>query len=206
MGPGISWYDILGVLPGASPEEIRQAYDGKAGVLRPELIAGAPSKVVTAASRAQGILDAAWRVLADPASRERYDEAAGLRRTGGGLAGPEGSPSEPGWGARDSGFIAGDEGAEVTAGLMMLADWLAPHPHQPSRIPVPDVRGLFYDVCLDLLGRLDLQVTAVRLTPHPMPVTGLVVDQSPAPPAKLHREGTLTVEVWHPPMPSPGGG
>jgi hypothetical protein len=60
------------------------------------------------------------------------------------------------------------------------------------------VRGLFYSVCLDLVGRLDLQVTAVRLTEHPMPVDGLVVGQSPMPPAKIRREGELTVQVWHP--------
>jgi hypothetical protein len=32
-----------------------------------------------------------------------------------------------------------------------------------------------------------------------MPVDGLVVDQSPQPPAKIHRRGELTVQVWHPP-------
>jgi hypothetical protein len=51
---------------------------------------------------------------------------------------------------------------------MMLTDWLAPQPRLPGRIPVPDVRGLFYSVCLELVGRLDLQVIAVRLTQHPM--------------------------------------
>ena len=88
MGQGITWYAILGVLPGASSGEIQEAYDAKAGVLRPELISGAPSKVLTAASRAQGILDAARRALGDPVSRERYDESAGLGRSGGGLAPP----------------------------------------------------------------------------------------------------------------------
>jgi hypothetical protein len=77
---------------------------------------------------------------------------------------------------------------------------MAPQPHRPRRIPVPDVRGLFYSVCLDLVGRLDLQVTEVVLTPHPMPVDGLVVGQSPLPPAKIRREGGLTVQVWHPPL------
>jgi hypothetical protein len=200
VGQGITWYDVLGVLPGASPDEIQQAYDDKAGVLRPELISGAPSPVVAAASRAQGILDAAWRVLGDPAGRERYDESAGLMRSGGGLAPPADSPSEPGWGPSDSDFVAGYPGAALLGGLMVLADLLAPQPYRPRRILVPDVRGLFYSVCLDLLGRLDLQVTEVRLTPHPMPVDGLIVGQSPLPPAKIHREGELTVQVWHPPL------
>jgi curved DNA-binding protein CbpA len=206
VGQGITWYAVLGVLPGASPAEIQEAYDAKAGVLRPELIAGAPSKVLTAVSRAQGILDAARQVLGDPVSRERYDESAGLRRSGGGLAPPASSPSEPAGGSSEPDFVAGHAGATLLGGLMMLTDWLAPQPRLPGRIPVPDVRGLFYSVCLELVGRLDLQLTAVRLTPRPMPVDGLVVDQSPLPPAKIRREGELTVQVWHPSVQSAGTG
>jgi len=33
-----------------------------------------------------------------------------------------------------------------------------------------------------------------------MPVDGLIVDQSPLPPATVRRAGTLTVRVWHPPV------
>jgi curved DNA-binding protein CbpA len=51
-GRGITWYDILGVLPDASADTIQQAYEAKASLLRPPLISGAPSKVLTAASRA----------------------------------------------------------------------------------------------------------------------------------------------------------
>jgi len=54
-------------------------------------------------------------------------------------------------------------------------------------------------VCLEVTGRMGLAITAVRLTEHPMPVDGLVVDQSPLPPAKLPRTDALTVRVWHPP-------
>jgi curved DNA-binding protein CbpA len=71
---GITWYDILGVLPGASPDEIQQAYAGKTGLLGPELISGAPSNVVAAVSRAQRFLGEAWRVLGNPVNRQRYDE------------------------------------------------------------------------------------------------------------------------------------
>lgn len=49
---GITWYDILGVLPGATAEQIQDHHQAKAGLLRPELIAGAPSPVVAAATRA----------------------------------------------------------------------------------------------------------------------------------------------------------
>jgi curved DNA-binding protein CbpA len=41
--------------------------------------------VLAAITRAQHILDTAWEVLGDPDSRKRYDEATGLRRSGGGL-------------------------------------------------------------------------------------------------------------------------
>jgi DnaJ domain/PASTA domain len=206
VADGSTWYDLLGVLPGVSAGEIRRAYDDKARLLRPELIAGAPSPVVAAASRAAGILTAARRVLADPAARERYDLAAGLRRSGGGLAGPGGVPSQPGWDIADFDFMADDPGAEVLGGLMLLADRLAPQARPPARIAVPDVHGLFYSVCLAVLGRLGLRVTAVRLTEHPLPVDGLVIGQSPRPPAKLHRDGELTIQVWHPARDAAGGG
>jgi DnaJ domain len=197
MRPDITWYDLLGALPDASSEDIQQAYDAKASLLRPGLLAGAPSKVVTAAARAQGIIDAARRVLADPVNRQRYDEAAGLWGSSGGLGQPRESPA--GSGLPDSDFAADNPGADVLRGLGALNLWLPLHSDQQRRIPVPDVRGLFYDVFLEVVGRLDLHVTFVQLTEHPMLVEGLVVDQSPGPSAKLHRRGELTVQVWHPP-------
>jgi curved DNA-binding protein CbpA len=197
MRAGITWYDLLGALPDASSQDIQQAYDAKAGLLRPELLSGAPPTVVTAAARAQGIIDAARQVLSDPVSRQRYDEAAGLWGSGGGLSEPRDAPA--GSGLPDSDVAAGNPGAEVLHGLEALNLWLARHPDHQRRIPVPDVRGLFYDVFAGVVGRLDLQITFVQLTEHPMPVEGLVVDQSPRPPEKIHRRGELTVQVWHPP-------
>ena len=197
MRPGITWYDILGAPPDASSEDIQQAYDAKAGVLRPDLLSGAPPKVVTAAARAQGIIGAARQVLDDPVSRQRYDEGAGLWRSGGSLDQPGDYPA--GSGLPDSDFAAGNPGADVLRGLEALNIWLARHADYQRRIPVPDVRGLFYDVFLEVVGRLDIRVTFVQLTEHPMPVDGLVVDQSPGPSVKIHRRGELTVQVWHPP-------
>lgn len=55
MRPAITWYDLLGALPDAPPEDIQQAYDAKASLLRPELLSGAPSKVSIAAAQAQGL-------------------------------------------------------------------------------------------------------------------------------------------------------
>jgi hypothetical protein len=198
MNPGITWYNVLGVLPGSSPDEIRRAYDSKVSQLRPQVLSGAPSPVITAASRAQRMLDAAWSLLGDPVSRKRYDEAVGVRRSGGGLAASEAFASEPGWGLADDLFMAGAPGAAALGVLMELTDWLTPRPHQPSRLAVPDVRGLFYSVCLEVVGRLDLRLTVIRLTDHPMPVDGLVVDQTPRPPAKVRRDSELTVHLWHP--------
>jgi curved DNA-binding protein CbpA len=197
MRADITWYDLLGALPDASSEDIQRAYDAKSGVLRPELLSGAPSTVVTAAAQAQGIIDAARRVLSDPVSRQRYDEAAGLWGSGEGLGGPRDSPA--GSGLPDSDVAADNPAAEVLHGLGALNLWLARHPDYQRRIPVPDVRGLFYDVFVQVVGRLDLRITFVQLTEHPMLVEGLVVDQSPRPPVKIHRRGELTVQVWHPP-------
>ena len=197
MRPSITWYDILGALSDASPGEIQHAYDAKADLLRPQLLSGAPSKVITAAARAQGIIDAAQRVLGDPASRQRYDEAAGLWGSGGGLGQPGDYPA--GSGLPDSDFAADNPGADVLSSLGALNLWLDRHPDYQRRIPVPDVRGLFYDVFVGVVGRLDLQITFVQLTEHPMQVEGLVADQAPGPPARIHRRGELTVHVWHPP-------
>jgi len=198
-GAGITCYEVLGVLSTASTAEIRRRCDSKASLLRPELLAGASSAVVSAASRAQEILDMAWWVLGDPARRAGYDEALGIRHTGEGLNRRESIPSEPGGSLKDFGFLLGNgQEALVLDGLLAVADFLAPHPHPPRRIMVPDVRGLFYSVCSAATGRLGLRLTAVRLTENPMPVDGLVVDQTPRPLTKARRDGVLTVRVWHP--------
>lgn len=196
-GPGITWYDVLGVLPDASAEQVQRQHDSKASLLRPEFLAGAPSPVVAAASRASKVLDAARRVLADPASRARYDEAVGIRRSGGSLARRASFPSEPGLNL--DGFIASNAGEELLGGLLALTDWMAPHPRSPRRVAVPNVRGLFFSVCLGITGKLGLRVTTVRLTEHPMPVDGLIVGQSPGPAEQVRRGSALTVHVWHPP-------
>jgi DnaJ-class molecular chaperone len=198
MEPGITWYDVLDVLPGAEATKIRREYDAKTNLLRPELISGAPSNVVKAISRAQGMLDNAWEVLGDPVSRERYDESIGLRGPGGHLREPGSNPDGSGLKPSDTGPAENLPG-DVTGGMMALTGWLGPHRRRPKHVAVPDVRGLFYNVCLEVAARRNVHVTTVRLTPHPMPVEGLVVDQSPRPPAKLERHGQLTIEVWHPP-------
>ena len=99
----------------------------------------------------------------------------------------------------DVGIIDGREGAALLGGLLVLTELLASHPGPPRRVTVPDVRGLFYSTCSGITGKLGLRIAAVRLTEHPMPVDGLVVDQSPGPAVKARRGSVLTVQVWHPP-------
>ena len=198
MESGITWYNVLGVLPGAEARKIKREYDGKAALLRPELISGAPPNVLTAVTRAQELLDMAWEVLGDPESRKRYDEAVGLRRSGGGLGQPGTGPADPALRSADLG-MTGERGGDAAGGLLALTGGLRPRRRRNRPVAVPDVSGLFYHVCLEVATRRGLRVRIVRLTECPMAVDGLVVDQDPRPPAKAYRGDKLTVQLWHPP-------
>ena len=84
---------------------------------------------------------------------------------------------------------------EIGAGLRSDDWWQR---FRAKRVAVPDVRGLFCNVRLEVAARASLRLTTVRLPSRPMPVEGLVVDQSPLAPARLHEHGELTIQVWHP--------
>jgi hypothetical protein len=60
---------MLGVLPDASAVTIQQAYESKASLLRPPLISGAPSQVLTAASRAGTLTVQLWHPPAGSAGQ-----------------------------------------------------------------------------------------------------------------------------------------
>jgi hypothetical protein len=203
MEPGITWYEVLGVLPGAAADKIRRRYEERAALLRGQMISGAPSNVLVSVRRAQEFLDGAWEVLGDPATRRRYDEAAGFRRRGGGL--PPAGTSTAGTYPSDfevnprSGTLWDFDPVGMLEGLLEMSGWI-PGPRQPKWVPVPDVRGLFFDVCLEVTGRLGIHVTSIRLTPRPMPVDGVVVDQSPRAPGRVRWGEAVTVKVWHPPI------
>jgi len=182
----ITWYDVLGVLPDATPDDIREACQERKAALQPGILAGATPEVLSAAQRALQTVEEAWRVLADPAARESYDQDIGFLRSGEGLASPSRGPSGPDV-SLGQGWSTADEEA------------LQPYSDRPSRVMVPDVRGLFYQACMDVAGRIGLHLAPIRLTPHPMPVEGLVVGQTPAPGKRVHRNSTLTVQLWHPP-------
>jgi hypothetical protein len=188
----LTWYDVLGVLPGASPGQVRSAYQERARLLDPPMLDGASSKVLKAADAARATVGEAWRILQDAAARRQYDEKIGARRNGAGLDSAESTPSGPG---------GAPSGRALTADMVLagLADLMTSHPSPARRIIVPDLRGLFSRSCLRVAGDLGLHVEMVQLTRHPMPVEGLVVDQSPPPGTKVHRSSTLTVEIWHPP-------
>jgi curved DNA-binding protein CbpA len=198
MAGQLSYYDILGVLPGAAADDVQQSYDARARVLAPELIAGAPSRVVAAANRASVALETALRTLIDPASRARYDIQTGLRQIGGGLDRTVPVPSEDGH--ADGGWptVGADRGVAVAGALSALADWLAPRPASARRTTVPDARGLFVGSARRLLLGAGLRVDVKQLTQDPMPVEGLVIDQSPQAGARARRSDLVTVQVWHP--------
>jgi hypothetical protein len=200
MAGDLTWYEVLDVLPGCSAGEVQRAFEAKENVVGPSRISGAPSKVVTAAGRALTAIETARDVLTDPASRRRYDDEIGLRRAGGGLSRPEPVPSRGGW-APDIGWYSRGAmlGAAALEAIGAVADWLAPSEAASRRIVVPDLRGLFVGPCRHVVASAGLRMELVRLTEDPMPVEGLVVDQSPRPGTKARRSGTLTVQVWHPP-------
>lgn len=192
----LTWYDVLGVLPGASPGQVQSAYQERARLLDPRMLDGAPSKVLKAADAARAAVGEAWHILQDAAARRRYDEQIGVPRNGEGLDSARSTPS--------GGEHAAPFGRYVTAGMAeaALGDLMTTHPSPPRRVIVPDLRGLFTRSCLRVTGDLGLNLEMVRLTEHPMPVEGLVVDQSPLPGTKVRRSGTLTVEIWHPTQPA----
>ena len=73
----LTWYDVLGVLPDAPPDDIRQAWQARKAALLPATQAGATPEVLSAAQRALQAVEEAWRVLADPATRKAYDRTSG---------------------------------------------------------------------------------------------------------------------------------
>jgi len=188
MMSGITWYDVLGVLPDAAPQDIRAAWQARNAALQPDTLAAAPPDVLSAADRARQVVEGAWGVLADPAARASYDEEIGFARPGEGLTPPGRGPSGPDV-SLGQGWSTADE------------ESLEPYPDPHSRVVVPAVTGLFYGACTEVAGRLGLHVAPIRLTPHPMPVDGLVVGQTPAPGERVRRDSTLTVQVWHPSEP-----
>ena len=68
-----SHYELLGVEPDASKDEIRSAYRGRLEELRGKVAKGRSDQVRNGAREETARLNAAWQVLSDPFQRERYD-------------------------------------------------------------------------------------------------------------------------------------
>jgi hypothetical protein len=224
----MSWYDVLGVPADASDDEIRHAYLAKAKLLHPDRLAGAPPEVADAANAAMALLNEARRVLEDRAVRARYDAAgagasvapappmtapsrpadrhsrspaaraqADDRRSAyPGLRPPTAGPS----GSRS---VASEHGgptlvAALLASLEVVADWLGPHPRPSRHVIVPEFRRHHVSECFYMLADTGLHPRIVRLTAHPAPVDGVIVDQSPAAGSRVRRNSVVTLKVWHP--------
>ena len=181
-------YDILGVTPSASADRIERAYQARMRVLSPEVIGAATPWIHSAADRARAAAEDAWQVLCDPAERLRYDQEAGLRRPGEGLASPRSRPSErPGL---------------FSLAIDAITGIFVTRPRPSRKVTVPDVRGLFAGLGQHVTGSAGLRLKVLLLTARPMPVEGLIVDQTPLPDARVRRGSTLTVMVWHPTQPA----
>ena len=68
-----SHYDVLGIGPGASIEEIKAAYYARARLYHPDAHVGSPPAIRDEAERTMQALNAAWTTLRDRRSRRRYD-------------------------------------------------------------------------------------------------------------------------------------
>ena len=76
-------YEVLGVAPTASGDEVRKAYLHRARLLHPDRSQGLPPERAAAMARAMQDVNEAWRVLRAPASRAAYDQRlAGRARPG----------------------------------------------------------------------------------------------------------------------------
>lgn len=197
MDEQLSYYDVLGVLPGASADDIRRTCEAKMALLAPGMIADATTKVLVAIDRARAALEEARETLTDRAARQQYDIEVGIVRPGTGLARTRPVPSAAGWGPGWASELGGRQSA-IAVALGFAADALAPRRRLARRVLVPDARGLFVTPARRLMKLRGLHIEVVQLTQHPMPVEGVVVEQSPSAGAVLRRADTVTVQVWHP--------
>lgn len=71
--PKYTYYELLGVAPDATREELRRGYLRRARRWHPDQFSGAPAAERRKAEKAMARINQAWDVLSDPGRRERYD-------------------------------------------------------------------------------------------------------------------------------------
>jgi curved DNA-binding protein CbpA len=132
----VTHYEVLGVDPAASPEDVRRAYVARARLLHPDTAQGRPTEESARTARAMQDVNEAWRVLRTPASRSAYDALLAGRAAG---ARPGPAPARPGG----------------TADLSATADH---HLHHHASGPVDPtaalLRGLPWVAVLVVLGTI----------------------------------------------------
>jgi len=69
-----TYYDVLGIAPDASPEQVKAAYRLKVRAIHPDRLDGPPDP------EPFKLVRRAYEVLSDPAERARYDMLMGLGR------------------------------------------------------------------------------------------------------------------------------
>ncbi len=89
------YYQVLGVGPSASPDEVRAAYLYRARLLHPDRAADLPESVRRRAERDLVLANEAYEVLRDPARRATYDRYWRERAVDG-AAGRSGAAVGPG--------------------------------------------------------------------------------------------------------------
>jgi curved DNA-binding protein CbpA len=78
MMSGQTLYDVLGVSPDASAEELRRAFRDRASVLHPDRHVQSSQASQALAEHRMRELTAAWQVLSDAGRRRRYDRELAL--------------------------------------------------------------------------------------------------------------------------------
>jgi len=119
---GPTLYDILGVRPGASPEDVRSAYRVRARQAHPDRWVDGSQADRRAAERNMQDITEAWRVLGDAGRRRRYDDEL----AGGDARARALRVDEARFGTRADGTTEGDvDVSDPVARLVQSLPWIA---------------------------------------------------------------------------------